>query len=103
MEQPIDTNSIGVLVAIGASLVTLLYKFFRILKSDKTSDAIDSDEQQFRLSLREECKSLRDSNFELMREKIELLERAVKAESQTEYLQKKCEECFRRLNGGGNE
>lgn len=99
----LSENGVAVIVAVVGSALTLLYKFFRILKNDKTSDQIDSDEQAFRRSLREECKSLRESNFELMRDKIELLERAVKAEAHTEYLTKKCEECYRRINGGGNE
>ncbi len=98
----ISENAVTVFSAIATALVALLYKFFRILKSDKTADAIDSDEQALRLSLREECKGLRESNFQLMREKIELLERAVKAEAQVDYLRQKCIDCLNR-HGVENE
>lgn len=99
----LSENGVAVIVAVVGSALTLLYKFFRILKNDKTSDQIDSDEQQFRLSLREECKALRDQNYQLCRDKLDLIERAVKAEAECSFLEKKCEECYRRINGGGNE
>ncbi|MEI2780952.1 MAG: hypothetical protein V9H25_06675 [Candidatus Competibacter sp.] len=104
MEPPqFDTNAIAVFSAIGGSLVAFGYKFFRILKRDKSDDSIDSDEQALRLSLREECKMLRENNFTLINEKLLLLERAVKAESERDYLKQKCDICGHKLREEENE
>lgn len=97
MAIDIDNSLIAMIVGGVTSLLALGYKAIRIIKSDKTSDAIDSDEQQFRLSLREECKALREQNYQLCQEKILLIERAVRAESERDYLIKKCEECIHKL------
>lgn len=93
MAIDIDNSLIAMIVGGVTSLLALGYKAIRIIKSDKTSDAIDSDEQQFRLSLREECKALREQNYQLMADKLALLERCVKAEATVEYLREKCREC----------
>lgn len=85
--------------AIGAASLAFVYKFFRVLKSDKNADTLDNEETAFRTSLREEVKELREENCRLTKDKLVLLERAVKAETQLEHIKQKCLECRFRLNG----
>lgn len=93
----INENSIAIFTAVGASLIALGYKFLRIIKSDRTHEQVDAEETAFRLSLREEVKALREMNCLLVREKLDLLERAVKAEAENEHRKQKCLECRFRL------
>lgn len=104
MSDPMmDKETVGVLLAGVSALVAFGYKALRILKSDKTSDAIDSDEQQFRRSLREEAKQLRDRNILLMDEKIELITQLAKAEARIDFLEKKCEICAHKLGEANDQ
>lgn len=94
----IDKEAAGVVAAAVAALLAFVYKFFRIIKNDKNLDSIDSDEQALRMSLREEVKLMRETTILLQKEKLELLERAVKAESRVLYLEEKCSECVHKMN-----
>lgn len=95
----IPNNDIAIFGAIASAVIALGYKFLRIIKSDRTADTLDNEETAFRLSLREEVKELRESNCKLTREKLEILERAIKAEAQLEHIKQKCLECRYRLAG----
>ena len=100
MDFNLSENTIAVFSAVGTALIAFAYKFFRILKSDKNTDDILSSEKDFRISLREECKSLRESNALLTNEKIDLVSRLARAEAQVEYLKQKCDICGHKT---GNE
>lgn len=73
MDLPQNTENFTILGAGLTAVVALLYKLFRIFKSDRSFDALNQDELEFRKLLLEENKYLRELNNKLYIEKAELM------------------------------
>lgn len=82
--------------------IAFIYKFFRLLRSDRSSDQINKEESDFREILRTEIKELKETNHKLMIERSELLVRIAALDAKVAYLTEKCDICRLRINQHGS-
>jgi hypothetical protein len=94
-----DQEGLSILGAATVGIITLVYKFIRMLKSDRNSDQVDNEEKEFRIMLGVELKELRESNQKLLLEKAELLAKISELTVRVEWLTNNCELCRNRQSG----
>lgn len=80
-----DMTIIG---AAGMALSAFFYKMWRIIKSDKSSDKIDDEEQKFRDMLRTELEVAKSKLESLYQENVDLKSRLTACEIRLEYTKK---------------
>lgn len=101
IEETIKNNGL-----IGAGILTVLtfaYKMWRVMKSDRSTDQIDSEEQRFRDMLREELDRAKTKLEALTQENTELKQRIAANEVRLEYTQKLLDSHNAQILGLGHE
>ena len=75
---------------LGATMLALLYKMWRILKTDRKVDDLDSNERAFRDELRQEIVLLKDEKKILEEKNKTLLDEHSELKAALLLCQKKC-------------
>ncbi len=88
MDLPQNTENFTILGAGLTAVIALLYKLFRIFKSDRSFDSLNQDELEFRKLLLEENKSLRELNNKLYIEKAELMSEIAMLKEKNNWLER---------------
>jgi hypothetical protein len=88
MDLPQNTENFTLLGAGLTAVIALLYKLFRIFKSDRSLDSLNQDELEFRKLLLEENKSLRELNNKLYIEKAELMSEIAMLKEKNNWLER---------------
>lgn len=96
VETTIDTQFLSILLAAISSALVLIYKVYRVLKSDRTSDAVDAEETAFRQTLRDDAKQAREETerlrvmlYTIQNEKLKLAETCARQVAEIEHLKAK--------------
>lgn len=98
MDLPQNTENFTILGAGLTAVIALLYKLFRIFKSDRSFDSFNQDELEFRKLLLEENKSLRELNNKLYIEKAELMSEIAMLKEKNNWLERSSRSSYPQQN-----
>lgn len=73
-------------LAAGFALLLILYKIFRVLRTDKKNDLFTDEQDSFRKMLMDEVKQLKEENESLLDEKVALANRLSQVETDLKSL-----------------
>lgn len=90
-------KSLGSDAAVVGVILSVLYKIWRILKSDTREDSLHSDEQDFRKVLLDEMEKLKKDREELIKAAIPTERRLYKLESSCASFKSYCRKCVSTL------
>lgn len=74
------------LATAGFALLVIVYKIFRVLKTDKKNDLFTNEQDSFRKMLMDEVKQLKEENESLITEKVELASKLSQVENDLKSL-----------------
>lgn len=74
------------LATAGFALLVIVYKIFRVLKTDKKNDLFTDEQDSFRKMLMDEVKQLKEENESLINEKVDLASKLSQVENDLKSL-----------------